>query len=173
MKRISILAVAGLALLAGTVAAQDTTKTIGGYGVGYGDGGTVTYGFVGVKVTPLFGGQLFTVYQRGEKPGTDVGGHGAAVIYAQAIDAGSKLHLMLNVGALNNIAADADGELVIGITGGFGLAWSATKDMGVHAWLDGWDTGVEPSIMGYGGVHIRDPAKLLAPALKFIGSKIL
>ena len=142
MKRISILVLAAV-LMAAPALAQDSTKTLAGYGVGYGNGETVTYGFAGVKVTPLFGGQLFTVYQHG-KTG-DAGGAGAALIYAQPLKASADLYLLLNVGALNNIAADADGELVYGMTGGLGFAWSATKDMGVHVYLDIWDTGADPS----------------------------
>ena len=178
--KLIILAVATLVLLASTVAAQDSSKTIAGFGIGYGAGETMTYGFAGVKVTQLFGGQLFTVYQRGEKLNTDVGGHGAALYYAQRLKACDDLYILVNLGALNNIYAKADGELVYGVTGGFGLVWLAGENLGFHGCVDFWNTGDKPLIMGRGGLQAVDMAKLAGPAVSligkgfsFIGDKIL
>jgi len=91
------------------------------------------------------------------------------LIFSQPFKVFGDLHLLFNLGALDGIALEGDGSFEYGINGGVGVAWSATKDMGLHGWARFRDTGPELSGMGYGGVHIKDPGRLAAPVFSLTG----
>ena len=178
MKRTTILMLAAM-LMAVPALAQDSSKTLAGYGIGYGSGETFTYGFAGVKILDVMGGKLIPIAQYGGINGSEAEGFGAGLIFSQPFKVFGDLHLLFNLGALDGIAQKEDGSFEVGINGGVGVAWSATKDMGLHAWGRFRDTGPELSGMGYGGVHIKDPGRLAGAvfsltgkALTFIGDKV-
>ena len=168
MKRISILAVAALVLLAAPVMAQDSTKTLVGYGVGFGGDETFTYGFAG-KVFDVLGGHLIPIVQYGGKNGSEAEGFGAGLIFSQPLKVCNDLHLLFNLGALDGVAQKADGSFGVGANGGVGVALLVTDNMGFHAWGRWRDTGSKLSGMGYGGVHIKDPGRLAAPVFSLTG----
>lgn len=181
MKRISILVLTLMVVVfwGMKIQAQDSTKTLAGYGVGFGGNETFTYGFAG-KVFDVLGGHLIPIVQYGGENGSEAEGFGAGLIFSQPLKVCSDLHLLFNLGALDGVAQKADGSFEVGVNGGVGVALEATNDMGLHGWWRFRDTGPELSGMGYGGVHIKDPGRLAAPVLKltgkvltFIGDKIL
>ena len=169
MKRIGILVLAAV-LMAVPALAGDTTKTIAGFGIGHGVTGTqshetFTFAFAGARLATLDEGVVYGVYQRGDVQGSEIGGHGASIIYAQPIQKLKSVWLMVDLGILNDIATNADGDLVPGLTIGAGLSWQATDKMNLDCYLKAWDTGPDFSAIVYGALHLENPLEIIKKIL--------